>query len=99
MSTSSWRKNTSVINKLSEAPYDFPFLQAVRLLERSAVHKNKVNSGDNEFNNQPVALFTPPSTETIRFKTNNALNFSSSEISNISERTNKKGCINLGPVC
>ena len=91
MSTTSWRKNTSVINKLSEAPYEFPFLQAVRLLERSAVHKNKKINSESAYNNKPVAQYTPPSNETVRFKINHALNFSSSEISKISERKNTKG--------
>ena len=89
MSTASWRKNTSVISQLTETPYEFPFLQAVRLLERSAAFGN--NSGDKyAFNKQPVALFLPPNTETVRFRTNHALNFSSSEISKITERKNTK---------
>ncbi len=83
MSTASWRKNTSVINKLIEAPHDFPFLQAVRLLERSAVF-------DGTFNKQPVALYAPANTEVIRFKTNNALTFASSEISTIKVNTSNK---------
>jgi len=90
MSTTSWRKNTSIINQLSEAPYNFNFLQAVRLLERSAVFGNKSKNGKYTFNNQPVALFTPPATETIRFSSNHALNFSSSEISKVSKSTNAK---------
>ena len=90
MSTTSWRKNTSVINKLCEAPYNFPFLQAVRLLERSAVLGNSQKSEKYIFNNQPVALFTPPNTETIRFRTNHALSFSSSEISKVTENRNSK---------
>lgn len=90
MSTESWRKNTSIINKLSEAPYDFRFLQAVRLLERSAMFENKKDDGKYIFNKQPVALFTPPNTETIRFSSNHALNFSPSEISNISKSINIK---------
>ena len=90
MSTTSWRKNTSIINKLSEAPYDFRFSQAVRLLERSAVFGNKLKDGQYSFNKQPVALFTPPNTETIRFSSNHALNFSSSEVSKISENINAK---------
>lgn len=87
MSPARRRKNTSVINKLTENPADFSFLQAVRLLERSAVFG--IN-GKSHFSNQPVAHFTPPGTETVRFHTNNALNFSSSEISKISVSKNKK---------
>lgn len=96
MSTASRRKNTSVITKLTENPYEFPFLQAVRLLERSAVLENNVATNNTSkhkytFNTQPVACFTPPITEAIRFSTNNALNFSSSEVSNISNHTSTNG--------
>jgi type VI secretion system protein ImpH len=89
MSTSSWRKSTSVISKLAEVPYEYPFLQAVRLLERSAALENNGNH-QYTYNKQPVALFSPPSTETIRFRTNHALSFSSSEISKIAEVRNSK---------
>ncbi len=96
MSSTGRRKNTSVITKLTETPYDFPFIQAVRLLERSAAFANNKNSANNtikgkySFNEQPVALFSPPNTEAIRFRTNNALNFSSSEISKITQTSNTK---------
>ena len=83
MSTQGWRKNTSVISKLTEQSYNFSFLQAVRLLERSTVLDNK--QGMYTFNNQPVATFNPPGTESVRFRTNHSLNFSSSEISKIVE--------------
>lgn len=86
MSTKGWRKNTSVTRKVTEAPYDFQFLQAIRLLERSAVFE-KENSQSNISCN-PVARFTPPSSESIRFKTSQSLAFSSSEIDNV-QRVNK----------
>ncbi|GMR16050.1 MAG: type VI secretion system baseplate subunit TssG [Gammaproteobacteria bacterium] len=95
MSTTGRRKNTSVISRLTEAPHDFPFLQAVRLLERSAAFEiNGDNSSKKEkhqysFNKQPVGIFTPPNTEVIRFSTNPALNFSSSEIHKISKSSTK----------
>lgn len=87
MSTTGRRKNTSVIAKLTDSPHDFPFLQAVRLLERSATFSG---NGKYSFNTNPVALFTPPNTETVRFRTNNILSFSSSEISKIIEKKNTK---------
>jgi len=94
MSTASRRKNHSVISQLTETPYNFPFLQAVRLLERSAVlghpEINAKTKDKYSFNQQPVALFTPPNTEIIRFRTNHALNFSSSEVSKISVDINTK---------
>ena len=94
MPTACRRKNTSVISQLTESPYNFPFLQAVRLLERSAVLDSPVTDNNvkekYKFNKQPVALFTPPNTEAIRFKTNNSLNFSSSEIAKISANKETK---------
>lgn len=89
MSTASRRKNTSVISKLTEDPYNISFLQAVRLLERSAVLGNK--NEKHSFNKKPLALFSPSTTEVIRFTTNNTLHFSSSEISKISSSQNVKG--------
>lgn len=93
MSSTGRRKNTSVINKLTERPYEFPFLQAVRLLERSAALNNFDNNDNQEkphtytFNNKPVAQFVPPKTEAIRFTSNNALHFSSSEVSKVTQKT------------
>lgn len=88
MSTSVRRKNTSVITKLTENPYNFSFLQAVRLLERSAAHENNNGKKEVSFSKNPVALFTPPNSETIRFRTNHTLNFASSEIYKIKEQKN-----------
>lgn len=84
MPTPRWRKNTSVIEKLTESPFEFPFLQAVRLLERSVTHKNNGNKNTDKAQN-PVARFSPPSTEVVRFRKNHTLNFSSSEISKLNK--------------
>ena len=81
MSTKGWRKNTSITRKVSEAPYEFEFVQAVRLLERSTVFE-KENTQSNISAN-PIAQFTPPATESLRFKTNQSLAFPSSEIDSV----------------
>ncbi len=81
MSTKGWRKNTSITRKLTEAPYDFQFLQAVRLLERSAVFEKE--GAQSNIATNPVARFTPPASETLRFRTNQSLAFPSSEINSI----------------
>ncbi len=78
MSTKSWRKNTSIIDKVVQAPYDFQFLQAVRLLERASVYQKKLASHKVAIN--PVASFAQPSSESLRFKTNHSLAFNSSEV-------------------
>ena len=90
MSTTGRRKNTSVINQLTEAPYNYPFLQAVRLLERSSVLEKNSSNGKYTFNNNPVALFNPSNTEAIRFNASHALKFSSSEISKLTQHNGTK---------
>jgi len=87
MSTKGWRKNTSITRKVSEAPYEFQFLQAVRLLERSTVFEKE--SSQSNIASNPIARFTPPASESIRFRTNQSLAFPSSEIEQI-ERIDKR---------
>ena len=86
MSTKGWRKNTSITRKLTEAPYEYQFLQAVRLLERSAVFEKENTQSSISCN--PVAKFTPPGGESLRFSINQSLAFPSSEVKNIN-RVNK----------
>lgn len=81
MSTKGWRKNTSITRKLSETPYDYPFLQAIRLLERSALFEKQASSAVVATN--PIAKFTPSDSETLRFIIRQSLAFPSSEIGNI----------------
>ena len=91
MPTKSWRKNTSITRKLSEFPYDYPFLQTVRLLERSALFEQQNNS---EFvATHPVAKFTPSSREALRFVIRQSLAFPSSEINNIKRVEKKSGLV------
>ena len=89
MPTKSWRKNTSITRKLTEAPYEYQFLQAVRLLERSAVFEKE--STHSNIANNPVAQFTPPSSESLRFKINQSLAFPSSEVKSINRVDKKSG--------
>ncbi len=86
MSTKGWRKNTSITRKLTEAPHEFHFLQAIRLLERSTLYEKE--SHPSSISSNPVARFTPPTTEALRFRTNQSLAFASSEINSI-ERIEK----------
>lgn len=89
MSTKSWRKNTSITRKVAEAPYEFQFLQAVRLLERSALFEKE--SAQSNIASNPVARFTPPHSESLRFKTNQSLAFPSSEIDSVQRIENNTG--------
>jgi type VI secretion system protein ImpH len=88
MSTSSWRKNTSVTEKLLEAPTEFKFQQAVRLLERASHFSDKQKK--NTFSVNPVARFTPPSSESVRLSANTLLAFPSSEVAKIKQRDVEK---------
>lgn len=81
MPSPSWRKNTSVIEQLTENPANFSFSQAVRLLERAAVYENR-RSGQ-KIAVKPVGRFTPPISETIRFHSNPSLAFPDFEVSAI----------------
>lgn len=81
MSTKGWRKNTSITRKLADAPYEFQFQQAVRLLERSALFEKETSQSGIATN--PVARFTPPSSEFVRFNTNQTLAFPSSEVQSV----------------
>ncbi len=80
MSSPSRRKNTSVIRQLAEAPYGYSFFQAVRLLERASAL-----SADTHTSRNPVARFTPPATEILRFHTYQSLRFPASEILSINQ--------------
>lgn len=84
MSTPGWRKNTAVTQKLRDAPYDYPFVQSVRLLERSA--RLQTESSSVEFSMNPVGSFSPPASESIRFTAQHSLSFPGAEISSIEQR-------------
>ncbi len=87
MSTPCRRKNTSVVSDLTEVPHGYSFFQAVRLLERAAVFRQK--QGNTDIASKPVARFTPPGTEAIRFHGQQSLSFQSAEISSIRETREK----------
>ena len=85
MSTTSRRKNTPVISQLEQRPFDFSFQQAVRLLERAAVF---VDPASPAFAKNPVARFTPPANEVVRFHSRPSLSFPSAELDSITVRKN-----------
>lgn len=82
MSTKSRRTNISVIKRLQESPYNYQFLQAVRILERSTALSGETQ-GDQP--KKPVARFIPPYSEVVRFHSNSSLSFPSSEIASITK--------------
>ncbi len=85
MSSTSWRQNTSVVNLLQKAPHEYGFFQAVRLLERAVLlsESSRVPEHYRAPKHNPVALFVPPSTELVRFKTRTSLSFPNNEIFSI----------------
>ncbi len=87
MSTPRWRKSSSVIETLAQSPQSFSFFQAVRLLERAATQSEK----DPKKLARPVARFTPPGTEAIRFHTQQSLSFPTSEIKSVKQQQRKSG--------
>lgn len=76
------RKNSSIVEKLIAEPYLYSFFQAVRLLERASV------LDDRRTLKNPIAGFTPPSTETIRIHSHQSLVFHSAEIFSIAQKEN-----------
>src|SRR6188474_3221714 len=85
MSSASWRQNTSVIDLLLKAPHEYGFFQAVRLLERAVLLKesSSIQEHYRAKKHNPVALFVPPSTEVLRFKTRTSLSFPNNELFSI----------------
>lgn len=88
MSTAGRRKNTSVIQGLLSRPFDYSFKQAVRLLERAAAF---YSGNGPSFSKNPVARYTPPSSEVVRFHSNQSLSFPSAEISGIDDQQSQSG--------
>lgn len=88
MSTASRRKNTSVIQGLLARPFDYSFRQAVRLLERAAAFYR--GNGPAPAKN-PVARYTPPSSEVVRFHSRQSLSFPAGEIANIDDQPSSAG--------
>lgn len=87
MPTTSWRKTSAVIQNLTENPQTYSFFQAVRLLERASASSEK----DHKKSSKPVARFTPPGTEAIRFHTQQSLGFPTSEIRSVKQKAKKSG--------
>lgn len=85
MSPQGRRKNTTVTAQLTAAPYAFPFVQTVRLLERAAV-MHTVSGNEAGFATNPVGRFTPPSSEAIRFTSRHNLTFPAADIDRIETR-------------
>ena len=88
MPTSSRRKNTSVIQGLLTRPFDYSFKQAVRLLERAAAFYSGIGPAPSK---NPVARYTPPSSEVVRFHSRQSLSFPAAEISNIDDQPSASG--------
>lgn len=89
MSSASWRKNTAVIDKLTQYPYQFSFKQAVRIIERS----NNYSELDEDSAIQSVGTFMPPQSECIRFTAKQSLSFPASELSSV-EPLNRRNIYN-----
>ena len=88
MSTKSRRKNPAVIHGLLERPFEYSFKQAVRLLERAAAY---YRGNAPAFSKNPVARYTPPSSEVVRFHAKQSLSFPAAEISSIEEKKSQAG--------
>ncbi len=91
MFTTSRRKNHSITKKLIDSPQEYSFLQAVRLLERATQPASGTTAKPQlkSARSKPVAYYTPPSTEAVRFHAHQTFRFSSAEIAKISKKLNQ----------
>lgn len=88
MPPQSRRARLSVIDRLLADPQSFSFSQAVRLLERATVFADRqrelaATAEEKHWSIQPVAKFSPPTKESIRFFSGQKLKFPESEIESI----------------
>lgn len=81
MSTARRRENSSVVAQLCAQPYRFGFLQAVRLLELASAPAAEAGAPRRARN--PVARYTPPATEVVRFHSWQSLSFPAGEIAEL----------------
>lgn len=92
MSSTSWQKNTSVTQHLTDNAAAYSFIQTVRLLERSCFYDSQKtpDSKHETSKDMSVARFIPPEAEAIRFHSSQKLEFHSSDIATINaEKRNK----------
>lgn len=88
MSTPGRRTDISVIQQLLAEPFRYGFRQAVRLLERAAAYCGGTGPAVSK---NPVARYTPPASEVVRFHSRQSLAFPASELTAIEERTSLSG--------
>lgn len=82
------RKSASVTQKLLATPGKYKLQQAVRLLERAAYYAS--TEASEKFATNPIARFTPPTSESVRLSTNTTLAFPPADISEIERKDNNK---------
>jgi type VI secretion system protein ImpH len=88
MSTTRRRKDPSVISALLAKPFNYGFRQAVRLLERAAAY---YGGNGPAYARHPVARYTPPASEVVRFHTRQSLSFPATELAGLDERKSASG--------
>lgn len=88
MSSTRWRKNTTLTEQVLRAPADFDFLQIVKILERSGVYSGLSSTANiRKMNAHPCGHFSPPNQETLRYISSSSLTFPGAEIANIVQGT------------
>lgn len=90
MPTTFRRKGSSVTKALEARIGDYPFYQAVRLLERASLMCADDHQGEGIASN-PVAKFTPPASELIRFSSHLSLGFPEQELVKLSRDYSTSG--------
>jgi len=86
MATPRGRKSPNLINRLTNEPYDFSFVQAIRLLERYALGRS-LEAGSNSKRPKAIGGHNHPREECITFKTETSLLYPASDIGRLKKTT------------
>lgn len=84
MPAPNWRKSASVIKRLLHEPYQFTFVQAVRLLQRVAVLRAEKTAKPQPLE---VAQNAPPHREHIRFRSETKMAYAPADVLKIEQQS------------
>ncbi len=90
MSTKSRPKDSAVITDLIDKPHAYTFVQAIRVIERAAVYKERTSGfSDGTTGSFSIGVFSPPLREIVRLKGSQSFDFPESEIRTLQPASEK----------
>ena len=85
-------KSQSALQRLISQTHLFGFFQGVRLIERAAIlSRRALPLGQQKVASKPIALYSPPDAEILRFKSYQSLTFPGSDIFSVKSWQNATG--------